>query len=171
MIYTAIDFETADYGKDSACAVGLVKIQDMRIVDSFYRLIRPPRSRVMFTDCHGLTWDMLKDKPTFAEQWQDIAAFLQGTDAFIAHNASFDKRVLYGTTKACHIKFPDIPFYCTLKGARKFLHLEKNSLDCVCNALNINLNHHQALSDAAACASIFIYFNEQQFPLTSCLLK
>lgn len=35
MIYTAIDFETADNGKDSACAVGLVKMQDTCIIDSF----------------------------------------------------------------------------------------------------------------------------------------
>lgn len=171
MIYTAIDFETADNGRDSACAVGLVKIQDMHIVDSFYRLIRPPRSWIKYADFHGITWDMLRDKPTFAEQWQDIAAFLQGTDAFIAHNAPFDRGVLYGTAEAYHIELPEIPFYCTLKGARKFLHLQRNSLDCVCSALNIDLNHHHALSDAAACASIFLYFNEQQFPLTSCLLK
>ncbi len=171
MIYTAIDFETADNGRDSACAVGLVKIQDMRIVDSFYRLIRPPRSWIKYADFHGITWDMLRDKPTFAEQWQDIAAFLQGTDAFIAHNAPFDRGVLYGTAEVYHIELPEIPFYCTLKGARKFLHLQRNSLDCVCSALNIDLNHHHALSDAAACASIFLYFNEQQFPLTSCLLK
>lgn len=171
MIYTAIDFETADNGKDSACAVGLVKIQDSRITDSFYRLIRPPRSYIKYAYFHGITWDMLKNQPTFAEQWQDIAAFLQGTDAFIAHNAQFDRGVLYGTAEACGISLPAVPFYCTLKGSRKFLSLEKNSLDSVCGALNIELQHHQALSDAMACAKIFLYFAERQLPLTSCLLK
>lgn len=171
MIYTAIDFETADYGRDSACAVGLVKIQDTSIIDSYYCLIRPPRSKVMFTEIHNLTWNMLKTEPTFDKKWHDIATFLQGTEAFIAHNASFDRSVLYGTAEAYGIQVPEIPFYCTLKGARQFLHLKHNSLDCVCNALNINLDHHQALSDAMACASIFLYFKGQQFSLTSCLLK
>lgn len=171
MIYTAIDFETADNGRDSACAVGLVKIQDMRIIDSFYCLIRPPRSWVKYAYFHGITWDILKDKPAFDEQWQDIAAFLEGTEAFVAHNAPFDKGVLYGTAEAYGIQLPELPFYCTLKGARKFLNLPKNSLDCVCHALEIDLQHHHALSDAMACASIFLYFSEQHFPLTSCLLK
>lgn len=171
MIYTAIDFETADYGKDSACALGLVKIQDYSIIDSYYCLIRPPRPKVMFTDIHNLTWDMLRDKPSLKEQWQDIAAFLQDTEAFIAHNAPFDRGVLYGTAKAYAIQIPEIPFYCTLKGARKFLNLPHNSLNCVCDALHIDLDHHHALSDAIACASIFLYFRGQQFPLTSCLLK
>ncbi len=31
--FVAIDFETADPGADSACAVGLVKVVDNRIVD------------------------------------------------------------------------------------------------------------------------------------------
>lgn len=171
MIYTAIDFETADNGKDSACAVGLVKIQNNRINDTFYRLIKPPRSWIKYAYFHGITWDMLKNQPTFAEQWQDIAAFLQGTEAFIAHNAQFDRRVLYGTAEAYGIDLPQIPFYCTLKASRKFLTLEKNSLDSVCSALNIELQHHQALSDAMACAKIFLHFNEQNFPLTSCILK
>ncbi len=96
MIYTAIDFETADNGKDSACAVGLVKMQDTCIIDSFYRLIRPPRSWIKYAYFHGITWDMLKNQPNFAEQWHDIEAFLKGTEAFIAHNAQFDKGVLYG---------------------------------------------------------------------------
>lgn len=171
MMYTAIDFETADNGKDSACAVGLVKIKDNCIIDSFYRLIRPPRSWVKYAYFHGITWDMLKNQPTFSEQWQDIAEFLRGTQAFIAHNAQFDRGVLYGTAEACQIQVPEIPFYCTLKGSRKFLNLEKNSLDSVCKALNIELQHHQALSDATACAKIFLHFAEQNFPLTSCLLK
>lgn len=171
MIYTAIDFETADNGKDSACAVGLVKMQDTCIIDSFYRLIRPPRSWIKYAYFHGITWDMLKNQPNFAEQWHDIEAFLKGTEAFIAHNAQFDKGVLYGTANAYAIRPPEIPFYCTLKGSRKFLQLQKNSLDYVCSALQINLQHHHALSDAAACAEIFIHFHKQGFQINSCLLQ
>ncbi len=68
---------------------------------------------------------MLKNQPNFAEQWHDIEAFLKGTEAFIAHNAQFDKGVLYGTANAYAIRPPEIPFYCTLKGSRKFLQLQR----------------------------------------------
>ncbi len=171
MIYTAIDFETADNKHDSACAIGLVKIQDNVIIDTYYKLIKPPRSYIKYAYFHGITWDMLKNQANFAELWHEIAAFTQNSSAFIAHNAQFDKNILYGTAEAYHIEIPPIPFYCTLKAARKFLNLPKNSLDSVCQALNIELNHHHALSDAHACANIFLYFAKQGITLDNCITK
>lgn len=47
--FVAIDFETADQGADSACAVGLVKVEGGRIVRSESHLIRPPRRTILFT--------------------------------------------------------------------------------------------------------------------------
>ena len=67
--YVALDFETSGYAAHSACAVGLCRIEDGVVTDSFYSLIRPPSSRVLFTHVHGLTWPMLKDAPTFTELW------------------------------------------------------------------------------------------------------
>ena len=61
----AIDFETSGNAAHSACAVGLARIEAGHVVDRLYSLIRPPSSRVMFTEIHGLTWPMLKDAPTF----------------------------------------------------------------------------------------------------------
>ena len=53
--YVALDFETSGYAAHSACAVGLCRIEDGVVTDSFYSLIRPPSSRVLFTHVHGLT--------------------------------------------------------------------------------------------------------------------
>jgi DNA polymerase III epsilon subunit-like protein len=41
MNFVTIDFETAKYSRESACAVGLVKYQDGKATDSYYSLIRP----------------------------------------------------------------------------------------------------------------------------------
>ena len=41
--FAAIDFETADRGPDSACAVGAVRVVGTRIVKRVRYLIRPPR--------------------------------------------------------------------------------------------------------------------------------
>lgn len=92
--YVALDFETSGYAAHSACAVGLCRIEDGAVTDSFYSLIRPPSSRVLFTHVHGLTWPMLKDAPTFTEVWPQLAAFMEGSRAILAHNAGFDRRVL-----------------------------------------------------------------------------
>ena len=39
-VYVALDFETADYQPDSACAVGLAKVRGGEVVDTLYSLIR-----------------------------------------------------------------------------------------------------------------------------------
>ena len=44
--FVALDFETADHGSDSACQVGLVRVEDARVVRRESRLIRPPLSRL-----------------------------------------------------------------------------------------------------------------------------
>jgi len=53
--FVAIDFETADHGADSACAVGLVRVRDGRIAEQVTQLIRPPRQQFAFTWVHGIT--------------------------------------------------------------------------------------------------------------------
>lgn len=153
----ALDFETSDRWADSACALGLTRIEGGVIVGELYRLIRPPRSRVYFTEIHGLTWDMLKDEPTFAELWPQFSAFMQGAELLVAHNASFDRRVLCGSCSFYGLTPPCLPFACTVKGARRGLGLAHNRLNDVCAHLGIELEHHHAMSDARAAAKIYLH--------------
>lgn len=152
----SIDFETSGKGAHSACALGMARVEDGQVVDTFYRLIRPPSSRVLFTHIHGLTWPMLKDAPTFAEQWEDIRAFMRGARWLIAHNAPFDRRVLVASCEASGLDTPDTPFLCTLKGARRSLPTPSKGLDAVCAYFDIALTHHHAGSDAQAAAEIYL---------------
>ena len=108
--YVALDFETSGYAAHSACAVGLCRIEDGAVTDSFYSLIRPPSSRVLFTHVHGLTWPMLKDAPTFTELWPQLVAFMEGSHALLAHNAGFDRRVLHASCQALELVQPQLPF-------------------------------------------------------------
>lgn len=154
--YVALDFETSGYAAHSACAVGLCRIEDGVVTDSFYSLIRPPSSRVLFTHVHGLTWPMLKDAPTFTELWPQLVAFMEGSHALLAHNAGFDRRVLHASCQALELGQPQLPFLCTLKGARRSLPLASRALDSVCGYFGIPLDHHHAGSDARACAEIYL---------------
>ncbi len=166
--YIAIDFETSDYANNSACSIGLVKIIGTEIVDSFYTLIKPPKAKIYFTHVHGLTWTMLAGEQSFLENWNMIYSFIGEASAFVAHNASFDKRILHGTCLHYGINPPQFPFYCTLKASRKYLNLKSNTLQNVCNNLNIALEHHHALSDAMAAAKIFIHCLEQNYDVAQC---
>lgn len=156
----AIDFETADYRADSACAVGLVKIRKGKICDSLYTLLRPPRSHVMFTEIHGLTWNCLYNQPSFAAFFPHLLHFLEDTPCLIAHNAPFDRKVLSACCAAAGYAVPHQPFCCTLKGARRCLGLTRNGLSAVCTQLSIPLDHHHALSDAHAAACIYIHLRQ-----------
>lgn len=152
----ALDFETSGSQAHYACALGMTKIE-AGVVTSWYRLIRPPSPYVRFTEIHGLTWDDLRDAPTFAELWPEISAFLSGATLLVAHNASFDRRVLLACCDAAGVEAPAIPFACTVKGSRRGLCLAHNRLNDVCAHLGIELDHHHAESDAAACARIYLH--------------
>ena len=154
--FIAIDFETADYGRDSACAVGLARVEGGRVAGTAYRLIRPPRSDMRFTDIHGITWEDVENEPPFGEVWPELAGLFEGVDFIAAHNAPFDKSVLYACCAAAGLEAPPQPFLCTVKLSKQELGLKPATLSHVCHHLSIPLKHHNALSDAEACAKIMI---------------
>jgi DNA polymerase-3 subunit epsilon len=154
--FVAIDFETADHGPDSACAVGLVRVEGLKVVRREKVLIRPPRPQMLFTWVHGLTWDMVKDAEPFALAWPRLLPVLEGAAVLAAHNASFDRRVLAACCAAAGLPVPAVPFVCTVQLARRRWGLKPNDLPSVCRRLGIGLIHHDPISDAEACARIVI---------------
>jgi len=154
--FVAIDFETADRRRDSACAVALVRSESGKIVYKQAFLIRPPRKYFEFTYIHGITWNMVADKPVFGDLWPNLEPVFDKIDFIAAHNAPFDKGVLHACCYNAGLTPPDIPFKCTVVMAKKTWGLHPAKLNNVCDYLGISLNHHDALSDALACAEIVI---------------
>ena len=81
--FAALDFETADRGRDSACALSIVRVENDGIVETWSSLIRPPRSNFEFTYLHGISWERVRRQPTFAELWPQISNFLAGAESFL----------------------------------------------------------------------------------------
>lgn len=156
MNFVAIDFETADHGPDSACAVGLVRAREGRIVESRHYLMRPPRREFVFSHLHGIAWKDVAKKPSFARLWPEIARFIAGADFLAAHNAAFDRGVLSVCCASAGAPAPALPFLCTVRLSRRLWSLRPARLPDVCRFLGIKLAHHQALSDASACAQIVL---------------
>ncbi len=154
--FAAIDFETASHGRDSACALGVVVVEDGRIVQALYELIRPPARQFSFTHIHGLTWADVKDAPSFDAVWAAMAPVLAGVEFLAAHNAPFDKGVLGACCATYGLTVPAQPFVCTVRLARAQWDIHPTRLPDVCRHLGIELRHHQADSDAEACARIVI---------------
>ena len=154
--FVALDFETADDGRDSACALALVRVEGGRIARREARLIRPPRRQFRFTYIHGITWPMVASEPCFGELWPSLAPLLDGAGQLFAHNASFDRSVLRACCASAGIEPPALPFACTVKLARERWGIYPTKLPDVCQALGIPLRHHDAASDAEACARIVL---------------
>jgi DNA polymerase-3 subunit epsilon len=155
--FTAIDFETAQGYRWSICQVGLVKVENGIITDEVSMLVQPPDNYYWnkFIDIHGITPQDTLDAPTFDEVWQDIEPFI--TDqSVVAHNGlSFDFPVLQQTLAYYDIATPSYDKICTYR-------LLKNNLKSLCENYDIVLNHHDALSDAKACAELYMIYLDGQ---------
>lgn len=154
--FLAIDFETANHRRDSACAVGLAVGSGGRIVASESFLIRPPSREFVFTYIHGLTWNDVRGAPTFGELWPTLREWIDGADFLVAHNAPFDKGVLNACCSTYRVRPPNTQFACTVRIARAQWDIRPTKLPDVCQHLRIPLRHHDAASDAKACAQLVL---------------
>jgi DNA polymerase-3 subunit epsilon len=165
--FVAIDFETADEKRDSACAVGVARVEGSEVVYRASWLIRPPRSVVspICYDIHRLSWDTLKDEPSFADVWPEVLPALEGVEHLVAHNAAFDKSVMTTCCELAGLPVPAMPWICTVKLCKEKWKGQEvsNKLPAVCNRLGIPLiGHHEASRDAVACAQILIALQERK---------
>jgi DNA polymerase-3 subunit epsilon len=154
--FTAIDFETANCDPDSACAVGLVRVEEGHVVRRECRLIRPWTQRFEFTYLHGIGWADVAGAPTFAGVWPVIDEMCRGVEFVAAHNAEFDEGVLRACCTRAGIRAKGLRFECTVKMARRSLGIYPTGLAVVAKRLGIPLDHHNAASDAEACAQIVL---------------
>lgn len=159
--FTAIDFETANGSSASPCAVGLVKVRDGKIVDSFATLIEPPGEHNWFHEgnikVHGILPTDVDGAPTVAEAFALMFDFI-GDDVLVAHNAPFDMGVINKASEYVGIEVPDLSYACSLAISRKTYHLESYRLPSVAFAVGFEeFDHHDALADSTACAHIIIH--------------
>ena len=164
MNFTAIDFETANNNPASACAIGIIVVENGEIVHEVSYLIRP------YTDwfskyniaVHGITPQDVRNAPRFEDIWHKIAPFIENAEMIVAHNAGFDMSVL----RRC-LEYADIASHlpksaCTVQLSKKKLpHLYNHKLNTVAEYFDIQLNHHEALSDARAAALIMLELGDR----------
>lgn len=148
--FTAIDFETAQGKRWSICQVGLVRVENLVITAQLSILIQPPGNYYWdnFIDIHGITPEQTANAPTFDNVWPHLEPYIKNHDV-VAHNGfGFDFQCLEQTLSYYNLLMPNFIGHCTYK-------LFKRNLSALCKEYNIYLNHHNALSDAKACAELF----------------
>ncbi|MDQ2179068.1 3'-5' exonuclease [Marinifilum sp. D714] len=158
MNFTAIDFETANGKRNSACSLGLVKVENGVIIDSREWLISPPEMyfHPINVSIHGITEDDVANQPSFNYIWDEMEDYLQDS-MVIAHNASFDVSVLRACLETYGIPNPNFDYMCTVQ-ISKYLwpSMPNHKLNTLAHLFDIPLKHHDALEDTLACAKIAI---------------
>jgi len=149
--FTAIDFETAQGYRWSICQTGIVRVEKGLIVDQKCWLNQPPDNYYWkkFTDIHGISSDMTRDCPDFGTIWPEIKPYIENQHV-VAHNGfGFDFQCLTQTLNYYKLPQPVFTGHCTYK-------LYNDNLASLCARYKIELDHHNALSDARACAKLFM---------------
>ena len=157
--YIAFDVETPNAANDRMSAIGISVIEENEVVREFATLINPEthfdRFNVQLT---GISPYLVEDAPTFGQLWMLIEP-LMSSGVLLAHNAPFDMGVLAKCLRAYGVAWkPQARYACTCRMAKAcYPQLPNHRLNTVSDYLGIALDHHQAESDAHACAEIFCH--------------
>lgn len=163
--FTAIDFETAQGKRWSICQVGLVRVENNIITDELSILVQPPGNYYWdtFIDIHGITPEVTQNAPTFEYSWHKIQPYIVNQNV-VAHNGfRFDFQCLVLTLEFYKLSVPEFTGHCTYQ-------IFNNNLASLCEENCIALNHHDALSDARACAELFLKHlkeNQSEWEITT----
>ena len=173
-----IILDTETTGLDPKLGHRVIEIAAVEVVDrrltgkSIHFYVNPEREiDAGATDVHGLTWEMLRDKPRFGDIASELIEFAGGA-RWIIHNAPFDLAFLDEELK--RLDLPSTAGVCnevvdTLALAREQFPGKKNSLDALCERFgvaNAQRTLHGALLDAGLLAEVYLAMTRGQESLT-----
>lgn len=160
MDFIALDFETANQRRDSACSIALSFVKDNHIVENFYSLINPETEfNWRNVQIHGIKAQDVANAPTFSEIWEHLKPAFNSHPLIVAHNAAFDNSVLQRSLQRYNLEVPKYALLDTLKTSKQlYPNLDNHRLNTICDYLQITLQqHHNALADCTACANILLH--------------
>jgi DNA polymerase III subunit epsilon len=153
--------------------IGCVELKDRRLTgNNFHQYIQPDREVDLgAVEVHGITSEMLADKPRFAEIAEDFLRYVSGSELII-HNADFDVGFLDHELRLWRGEGAGIRDLCavtdTLSLARRLHPGQRNSLDALCKRYGVDNSHrelHGALLDAEILADLYLAMTGGQVTL------
>lgn len=158
--FVAIDLETATDKPESICQIGIALVKNGEIIETQSWLVRPPKNEYLKANIniHGITPEMTEKAPGFTKLHSILFKYLDNKP-LAAHYAYFDSMCLNSAMRRTRKDELTIPYFIDscIAARREYPSLENHKLPTVCKHLNVNLiNHHEATSDALACAEILI---------------
>ncbi|MDO4698690.1 MAG: DNA polymerase III subunit epsilon [Pasteurellaceae bacterium] len=170
---TGMNFNGAPHIGHNIIEIGAVEVINRRLTGRTYHVyIKPPRNvDEEAVKVHGITDEMLADKPTFAEIAPEFLAFIKGAELII-HNAPFDVGFIDHEFSFLPENTAKVAEMCqvtdSLQLARKIYPGKRNNLDALCDRLGIDNSKralHGALLDAEILADVFLMMTGGQIAL------
>lgn len=170
---TGMNFNGAPHIGHNIIEIGAVEVINRRLTGRTYHVyIKPPREvEEDAIKVHGITNEMLADKPSFAEIADEFREFIDGAELVI-HNAPFDVGFIDHEFSFLKNPPPKVAEMCqvtdSLQLARKMYPGKRNNLDALCDRLGIDNSKrvlHGALLDAEILADVFLLMTGGQIAL------
>jgi len=157
-VYCALDIETTGINPviDGIVEVGLIRFTMDRVLETWSTLVDPGRDMPEeVVKIHHITSDMVRGAPHIGDLLEGISSFI-GDAPLIIQNPRFDLAFMEVAYKKSTLNIPPFRAYDTVRLARQtFANLPNYRLSTLCEALNIDINYHRALSDAQGCMEVF----------------
>ena len=152
-MYAVIDIETTggNYRWGKITEIAIFIYDGKKVIEEFTTLVNPKMAIPYFiTQLTGISDEMVKDAPVFAEIAPEIERLTEGK-VFVAHNAQFDYNFIRHEFRLLGIEF-ERPTLCTVRAGRRILPNHASySLGKLCQDLHIEIeNRHRAGGDTAA---------------------
>ncbi len=162
---TGLDWKNGD----RIIEIGCVELLARRLTDNrFHRYLNPERSiDAGAVEVHGITDEMLRDAPRFADIVDEFLDYVRGAELII-HNAAFDLGFLNAELSRLGrdpIETVVSGVIDTLKLAKTIAPGKKASLDALCERYGIDNRHrtlHGALLDAELLAEVYLAMTRGQ---------
>jgi len=155
--FVAIDFETANSKRSSPCSVGMARVENGIIVDTYYSLINPECQFDAYNMyIHGITPEMVVTEKIYPDIAKDILTF--STDLpLVAHYAPFDMGVIKDSNARYNISDFRKKYFDSYYLAKQYISALSYKLNHLANQIGFSFEHHNALADAEACANLVNY--------------
>jgi len=159
--FIAIDFETANPKRVSACALGYAKVRNCEIIETNGYLIKPVGGHADFQSrIHGIKEEHTFDKPNFGKLFSEIQDIFNFP--LVAHSL-FDKQVLNALSDHYNL---ELTFEYTDSSAvakKKLPRIDNYKLKTLVKHFGLpSFKHHDAAEDSIACAKVFLKLMENE---------
>ncbi len=172
MRQVVLDTETTGLSVDDGhriIEIGCVEVVNRRVSGKHLHMYLNPQREIDegASAVHGMTLEMLLDKPLFAQAAQTLLEFVDGAEVVI-HNAPFDEGFLDAELRRCgreRFRQGCVGVLDTLRMARELHPGKRNSLDALCERYAVSNAHrrlHGALLDAELLAEVYLAMTRGQ---------